>query len=241
MYQLPFSLPQGSSYDWYWNETKNCFHVQLSNGELYYAPHFLSKEESDWALDYLLDNATQDWKQSNWRTISPEQIEWKNIAWRWDKIRMFGKWIPQPRYTAWYGDSDKAYTYSGLTMRPEPWNQGLVQMKEKIEQVLDFQYNSVLLNWYRDGQDHMSWHSDNEKELGKNPVIASLNFGASRRFLMRNNQNQEYKMEIPLHHGTLLIMAGETQHFWQHALPKSAKVKDTRVNLTFRKIQDLGK
>jgi alkylated DNA repair dioxygenase AlkB len=234
---LPFILPKGEGYNWHFDESQQVFIVHLPQGELRYAAHFFDKKTSDDMLDYLLKNDTTDWKSTDWKSINPNEIAWKNIDWRLDSIRMFGKLIPQPRFTAWYGDEGKSYQYSGLKMQPKPWNEGLLSLKNTIEPIAGVAFNSVLLNWYRDGQDHMSWHADDERELGKNPTIGSVNFGASRRFLLRRKDNPSEKIEIPLHHGSLLLMCGEMQHFWQHALPKAAKVKDTRVNLTFRVIQ----
>ena len=150
---------------------------------------------------------------------------------------MFGKQIYQPRYTAWYGDSDKPYTYSGLTLQPKPWNKGLRYLKNEVDKIAGVTFNSVLMNWYRDGEDYMGWHADDEKELGKNPVIASVNFGATRRFLLRRKDDKKLKIEFPLKHGSLLIMKGELQHYWQHSVPKERKVKEDRFNLTFRVIK----
>jgi alkylated DNA repair dioxygenase AlkB len=152
---------------------------------------------------------------------------------------MYGKVVYLPRYSAWYGDNDKPYTYSGLTLLPNEWNKGLLYLKKEIEKTVDIKFNSVLMNWYRDGHDYLNWHTDAEKELGQNPVIGSVNFGASRDFLIRNNKDNTMKLTIPLKNGTLLIMKGELQHYWQHSVPKRAKVKDVRFNLTFREIKNL--
>ena len=149
---------------------------------------------------------------------------------------MYGKSHTLPRISAWYGDTGKAYKYSGILLHPNPWNSALLWMKQQLATVCDTPFNSVLLNWYRSGQDYISWHTDAEKELGLNPTIASLNFGESRRFLLRRNDDHEDKIEIRLAHGDLLIMYGELQHFWQHSVPKQAKIKDGRLNMTFRHI-----
>ena len=135
------------------------------------------------------------------------------------------------------GNSEATYTYSGTQLTTHPWNPTLLDLKKQIEPLSKTAFNSVLLNWYRDGLDSMGWHADNEKELGRNPVIASLNLGASRRFLLRKNEDHTQKMEFLLGHGDLLIMRGETQHFWQHHVPKQKKVLKNRINLTFRTIQ----
>ena len=148
---------------------------------------------------------------------------------------MFGSEIYLPRYSAWYGDSDKPYTYSGLTLQPNSWNKGLLFIKKEIEKTIDIKFNSVLMNWYRDGEDYQNWHADDEKELGINPVIGSVNFGEERDFMLRLN-DKSTKISIPLKHGTLLLMSGELQHYWQHSVPKRLKIKGSRFNLTFRVI-----
>ena len=151
-------------------------------------------------------------------------------------MNMYGKKINFPRLTAWYGDNDKPYSFSGITLSPKVWNEELVSIKSKIEQIAKVDFNSVLLNRYRDGNDSISWHTDAEKELGINPVIASVNFGATRKFQLRHIKTKE-KLEIELTHGSLLIMQGELQHFWQHQVPKTKELKTERINLTFRVIK----
>ena len=150
---------------------------------------------------------------------------------------MYGKEIYVPRYSAWYADENKSYTYSGTTFKPKKWNKGLLYIKERIENTLNLSFNSVLMNWYRDGEDWMGWHADDEKELGTNPIIASVNFGEERDFLIKSNETNE-KITIPLKHGTLLIMSGKLQHHWKHSVPKRKKRKNARFNLTFRTIID---
>lgn len=160
-----------------------------------------------------------------------------NINWQQDQIKIFGKEVNLPRLTAWYGDDGKSYKYSGITMNPNPWLPSLLTIKKRIEQVVELNFNSVLANLYRHGQDYVSWHSDDEKELGKNPTIASVSFGATRRFLLRHKSNKDLEtIDISLTHGSLLIMKGSTQHFWKHQVPKTAKFKTERINLTFRVI-----
>ena len=160
------------------------------------------------------------------------------LAWQQDSIKMFGKSVLEPRLTAWYGDEGKIYTYSGKTQIPNAWHPTLLEIKNKIETVSEMptKYNSVLCNLYRNGNDSMGWHSDDEKELGKNPIIASVNFGETRRFLFRHKHDKSLKHELPLTHGSLLIMSGTMQQFWQHAVPKEPKKSEARINLTFRKI-----
>ena len=159
------------------------------------------------------------------------------ISWRQDKIKMFGKELDLPRLTAWYGDEGKSYKYSGIAMNSTPWIPTLLLIKQRIEEAVEINFNSVLLNFYRHGKDSMSWHSDDEPELGKNPVIASVSFGETRRFLLKHKYDKELeKIEVSLNNGSLLIMQGSTQHFWQHRIPKTSKKINSRINLTFRVI-----
>ena len=157
--------------------------------------------------------------------------------WQQDTITIYGKKHLVPRLTAWYGDADKPYTYSGIKMNPEPWTITLNEIKQKVEAEAATKFTNVLLNYYRNGQDSMGWHRDNEKELGENPIIASVSFGQTRPFHLRHKFRKDVpKLTIPLTHGSLLIMKGTTQHFWEHQVPKSAKTLEPRINLTFRKI-----
>jgi alkylated DNA repair dioxygenase AlkB len=189
--------------------------ILMDNADVIIYRHLFYKEESD-QLFYELYN---------------------NTNWRQDSISFYGKSIPLPRLTAWYGNSGKSYTYSGIEMEPEHWTPNLLKIKSKIEILADVEFNSVLLNLYRSGKDSVSWHSDDEAELGKNPVIASVSFGDTRRFMFREkNQKDARKIEIELDHGSFLIMRGETQHFWQHQVPKTSKPVNPRINLTFRVI-----
>lgn len=236
---LPFNFPKEEGYSYMWDEKLNGFLIKVPNGELFYSEHFFDKNISDRSVEYFLENETNDWKKVNWRSLDKEQlsdVKFKNISWQHDKLNMYGKEVFLPRYSAWYGDSDKPYTYSGLTLQPKPWNKGLLFIKDQIDKIANVKFNSVLMNWYRDGEDYINWHTDAERELGRNPVIGSVNFGATRRFLIRRNDNNSIKLEFPLKHGTLLIMSGELQHFWQHSVPKELKVKEPRFNMTFRVI-----
>ncbi|MFL0648000.1 alpha-ketoglutarate-dependent dioxygenase AlkB [Cylindrospermopsis raciborskii Cr2010] len=157
-----------------------------------------------------------------------------NIKWKQEIIHLFGKKMPIPRLTAWYGDEGKSYTYSGIEQHPESWNPTLKFIKSKIEEIVPVRFNSVLINLYRDGKDSMGWHSDDEPELGKNPLIASLSFGATRRFYLRHKYDKSQKTVIDLENGSLLLMQDQTQHFWQHQVGKTAKKVQSRINLTFR-------
>lgn len=237
---LSFQLPNEESYLYKFNKELNAYFIKIPNGEIIYSEHFFDKKISDRSLEYFLENDSFDWKTANWREFDKEQLEkvkFKNINWHHDKLNMYGKEIYLPRYSAWYGDNDKSYSYSGLTLQPNSWNKGLRFLKEDIEKTANVHFNSVLMNWYRDGEDYINWHTDAEKELGQNPIIASLNFGATRRFLIRRIDDNSIKLEFPLKHGTLLIMKGELQHFWQHSVPKEKKIKQPRINLTFRTIK----
>lgn len=213
--------------------------ISVPDGEIHYAPRFFDQKISDRAMQMLLANDQYDWKTTDWHALETlDEVTWHHIAWQQDMIKMYGKTIPLPRLSAWYGDSDRPYTYSGIKLHPKPWNNLLTWFRAELLKISGQQFNSVLLNWYRSGNDHISWHTDAEPELGQNPVIASINFGASRRFLLRRKDDPQQKIEIPLHHGSLLIMSGALQHYWQHSVPKQAKVKDSRINMTFRQIID---
>jgi alkylated DNA repair dioxygenase AlkB len=234
-----FQIPNMEGFSVEFNQEHNLFFIKIPNGEIIYAEHFFDQKISDRSLEYFLENDSFDWKTANWREFDKERlanVKFKNIDWNHDKLSMYGKEVFLPRYSAWYGDNDKPYTYSGLTLQPKKWNKGLLFLKDQVEKIADEKFNSVLINWYRDGEDYISWHTDAEKELGLNPVIGSLNFGATRRFLIRNKKNHSEKIEFSLKHGSLLIMKGELQHYWQHAVPIEKKIKSLRVNLTFRKI-----
>lgn len=160
-----------------------------------------------------------------------------NIKWQHDQITVYGKTYDQPRLTAWYGDEGKTYTYSDIQMNPHPWNDELILIKLRVEEVSKTRFTSCLLNYYRTGQDSVGWHQDNEKELGLNPVIASVSFGETRPFQLKHLYQKELnKVDIPLSHGSLLLMKGSTQHFWKHQIPKTKRQIGQRINLTFRVI-----
>ena len=160
------------------------------------------------------------------------------VNWRQDQIKFYGKEIKIPRLTAWYGDSGKSYTYSNITMNPIPWTPILLTIKKRVEEIAKISFNSVLINLYRDGKDSMGLHSDDEPELGKDPIIASVSFGGVRKFRLRHRFNKTLaKVELNLTHGSLLMMQGKTQEYWQHQIPKTAKSVMPRINLTFRVIK----
>ena len=159
----------------------------------------------------------------------------ETVAWEQRNISLFGKIHPQPRLTAWYGDPEARYTYSGLTWEPRPWLPTLADLRQRLETAADCRFNSVLLNLYRDGRDSMGWHADDEPELGPAPTIASLSLGATRRFRLRPHVSGIAEpFGLDLANGSLLLMHPPTQAEWQHALPKTARPVGPRLNLTFR-------
>jgi alkylated DNA repair dioxygenase AlkB len=189
--------------------------LSLPDAEIIYYPHFFPLAESNKFFDELL----------------------MHTQWRQDKIVLYGREVMQPRLTAWYGDTGKSYRYSGLTLQPTTWTESLLSIKARIEASAHTQFNSVLINCYRNGQDSVGWHADDEPELGHNPVIASISFGAARNFQLRHKKHKNMKKELLLEHGSLLVMRGTTQLFWHHQIPKTAKPVGKRINLTFRVIK----
>jgi len=162
------------------------------------------------------------------------QIFMDTIAWEQRTITMYGKCMPTPRLTAWYGDAGKNYAYSGSKFNPFPWTPKLLEVKKRIEPIAGVTFNSVLLNYYRNGNDSVAWHSDNETELGLHPIIASVSFGQVRSFDIRHKQNHAEKYSIRLENGSLLLMQGNLQQHWEHRIAKSAVAMQPRINLTFR-------
>ena len=189
--------------------------LHLQDAEIIYFPHFFDKKEADAIFTQLV----------------------KHIPWQQDDIQVFGKIHPQPRLTALFGNKGKPYSYSNIKMQPYPWTLLLQKIKSYVESVSDTNFTTVLLNQYRDGKDSNGWHADNEKELGSNPVIASVSFGAERIFQLKHNSISGLKQNIILEHGSLLLMKGTTQHFWKHQIPKTSKPIGPRINLTFRVIK----
>jgi alkylated DNA repair dioxygenase AlkB len=160
----------------------------------------------------------------------------KEIQWQQDNIKLFGKTYKQPRLTALYAENEKPYSYSNITMYPESFFKELEQVKSDIEEKIAHKFTTCLANLYRTGNDSNGWHSDNEKELGHNPVIASLSLGATRSFQLKHKTDSSQRFNIELPSGSLLIMKGTTQEFWKHQIPKTKKHVGERINLTFRKI-----
>lgn len=190
-------------------------HFDLPDADISYYPDFFKREQAD----------------EFFRKLQSE------VPWRQDEITVFGQTHPQPRLTALFGNEGKAYAYSGIVMQPHAWTPLLVYIKEAVESVCGENFSTVLLNCYRDGRDSNGWHADDEKELGRNPVIASVSLGAERYFHLRHNSGKADTLKILLEHGSLLLMKGQTQHFWKHQIPKTAKPIGRRINLTFRMIR----
>lgn len=188
--------------------------ISLQDGELLYYPHFFTAEIADSYFRLLM-----------------EQIDWKQ-----EGMMMYGKQVLFPRLMAWYGDVGSSYAFSGKRYEPAAWTTTLSAINKLVSSAAGVTFNSVLLNRYRNGNDSMGWHADDEPELGLNPVIASVNFGATRRFMFRHQQ-AGLKYALNLTHGSLLIMKGSLQHHWQHQVPKTAKPMAERINLTFRVIK----
>jgi alkylated DNA repair dioxygenase AlkB len=196
-------------------QIENKSNLLPKDGVVHYYPQLVSPTEADEFLQLLLN-----------------KIEWQH-----DEVVMFGKRIITKRMTAWYGDRPFDYTYSKIKRTALEWTEELKKLKRVVEKVTGETFNSCLLNLYHSGEEGMGWHSDNEKELEKNGAIASLSFGAERKFVFKHRRTNE-KVEIQLAHGSLLLMAGETQKHWLHRLPPTKKISSPRVNLTFRTIAE---
>ncbi|UVE18878.1 alpha-ketoglutarate-dependent dioxygenase AlkB [Pseudomonas sp. LS44] len=189
--------------------------LQLADAELRYVP--------DW-----LDAATAD----RWLAGLLEQTPWDQ-----PQVLIHGRRHPVPRLLAWYADAGVSYRYSGMEHQPLPWTPLLAEIRQRVEAECGQSLNGVLINHYRDGQDSMGWHSDDEAVLGRNPLVASLNLGGTRRFDLRRKGQTRIKHSLELSHGSLLVMSGATQHYWQHQVAKTRKPCAARLNLTFRLIR----
>jgi alkylated DNA repair dioxygenase AlkB len=195
-------------------EMFDVFAPELPDATIKYYPNFLNTKEADLYLEQLT----------------------KETPWRNDPISVFGKTYPQPRMTSLHGHTTDSYGYSGIVMQPNPMRKPLLDIEQKLQAFTKETFTTVLLNLYRDGQDSNGWHADNEKELGVNPVIASISLGASRYFHLKHNSDKSQRLKLELTHGSLLLMEGATQHFWKHQIAKTAKKVGPRINLTFRKV-----
>jgi alkylated DNA repair dioxygenase AlkB len=189
--------------------------IPLPDSDISYYPDFLDPKEAGTLLHTLR----------------------KEVPWQQDDIRVFGKTYPQPRLTALYGNNGKPYAYSNITMIPSEFTEELLLVKKRVERLLpNTSFTTCLLNLYRDGRDSNGWHADDESSLGRNPVIASVSLGQTRAFHFKHKKDPSLKHKMFLEHGSLLIMAGETQHHWLHQVPKTSRPVDERINLTFRVI-----
>lgn len=186
--------------------------LDLPDANLRYAPDWLAPGEADELFASLL----------------------RDIPWEVHRIRIYGRQVDSPRLSCWIGDPGAVYTYSRTRFEARPWLPALLDLRDRLEHACAARFNSVLANLYRDGNDSMGWHSDDEPELGRQPVIASLSLGAERRFGLRRRERGGRALYLPLAHGSLLRMAGDTQRFYAHALPKTRRVAEPRINLTFR-------
>lgn len=183
------------------------------DGELIYYEHLLPLADANHYLKILMET----------------------IAWRNDEAYIYGKHIVTQRKVAWYADKNFAYTYSKTTKIALPWTKELLELKALVEKQCKTTFNSCLLNLYHSGEEGMSWHSDDEKALGKDTCIASVSLGAERKFSVKHKETKE-SLSLVLAHGSLLVMQGAMQTHWLHALPKTKKVRTARINLTFRTI-----
>jgi len=188
--------------------------IRLLDAEILYYPQFLT---NDLAMAYF------------------QQLS-RETHWRQDSLNFGGKTVQIPRLQAWYGEKRANYGYSGLALTPDPWTPLLNTIKQHVESVSGTSFNSVLLNYYRDGNDSVAWHSDDEQELGPDPVIASLSLGAARRFELKHRAQKIPKSTCELTNGSLIVMGNGVQVYWQHQIPKQPGIIDGRINLTFRKI-----
>ncbi|SHJ85626.1 alpha-ketoglutarate-dependent dioxygenase AlkB family protein [Pseudozobellia thermophila] len=188
--------------------------LNLVDSTIHYYPLFFKGGEADRFFDLLLHT----------------------VPWRQDSIKLFGKEYPQPRLTALFGNNGKEYSYSNITMRPHPFTEGLLEMKKKVDFKCKTRFTTCLLNLYRDGKDSNGWHSDNEKELGHNPIIASISLGEERFFHLKHRTCKAQRYKLLLEHGSLLVMSGTTQQYWMHQIPKTSRDLGKRINLTFRLI-----
>ncbi|MBC7466158.1 MAG: alpha-ketoglutarate-dependent dioxygenase AlkB [Bdellovibrio sp.] len=190
------------------------YQILPKDGQAWLFPEFISAEKADAYFKNFMSD----------------------VSWQQEPILIFGKWVMQPRLTALYGTSDKPFGYSGIIMKPHPMTKVMLEIKNQLTKVCDVDFNTILFNQYRNGQDSMGWHRDNETELGVNPVVASISFGDTRKFRFRHYNEKKRTVDVDLTHGSLLLMTGSTQHHWEHALPKTARSEAPRINLTFRKV-----
>jgi len=189
--------------------------IPMPDAEVYYLRHLPLRKAPHILMQQLIDE----------------------VPWRAEQIVVWGRTYPQPRLIAWYGDAGKNYTYSGISLSPLPWTRALLDIKSRIEVVSRTNFNSVLLNYYRDHRDSMGLHSDDEPELGVQPILASLSLGVERTFILKHKREKTLKpVRLKLASGSLLLMKGETQRHWKHGIDKESRPCGPRINLTFRRI-----
>jgi alkylated DNA repair dioxygenase AlkB len=189
--------------------------IPMEDGAIYYLQEFFPAQAAEAFMNQLIDE----------------------VSWRAENIVVWGKTYPQPRLTAWYGDKGASYTYSGIYLEPLPWTPTLMEIKNRVEKIAGTDFNSVLLNYYRNHRDSMGLHSDDEPELGRRPIIASLSLGEERTFILKHKTRRDLsRARLKLASGSLLLMKGETQHNWKHGIEKEKRPCGPRINLTFRQI-----
>lgn len=186
--------------------------IDLPDAQLFYIPSFIQEIPA---------------------TTTFTQLQ-NSLNWQQSAIHLFGRSVLEPRLTSWYADSGVRYAYSGRQLVANSWPSCLLNIRASLSALTGYQFNAVLANLYRNGSDYMGWHSDDETSLGAEPIIASISLGAEREFVLRRKDDHLVKYKLPLAHGSLLMMQGATQSYWQHALPKRKKVNSARINLTFR-------
>ena len=190
--------------------------IPMQDAEVYYMRHLPLAQPPHAVMNQLIDE----------------------VPWRAEHIVVWGRTYPQPRLIAWYGDAGMNYTYSGLQLTPLPWTETLLDIKSRVQAVARTDFNSVLLNYYRDHRDSMGLHSDDEPELGEQPILASLSLGEERIFILKHKRDKVLKpVRLKLASGSLLVMKGDTQRYWKHGIDKEARPCGPRVNLTFRSIR----
>jgi alkylated DNA repair dioxygenase AlkB len=190
-------------------------HIPMQDAEVYYLRHLPLAETPHIVMLQLINE----------------------VPWRAENIVVWGKTYPQPRLIAWYGDVGKNYTYSGIFLEALPWTQALLDIKSRVEAAARTDFNSVLLNYYRDHRDSMGLHSDDEPELGERPILASLSLGEERTFILKHKSEKALKpVRLKLASGSLLLIKGDTQRYWKHGIDKETCPCGPRVNLTFRRI-----
>lgn len=201
--------------NWKSTNSQNCQVLNEKGGYVLYIEEFFTKNEAE-ILTKKLEN---------------------EVCWQQGEIMLYGKKIKIPRLQAWVAENGLTYTYSGVELKPDPWVGAMESIRQSMQKKCGLSFNSALLNLYRDGKDSVSWHSDDEKELGKNPIIALLSFGDSRRFDLRHKENESLEdLKIQLVSGSLLIMAGSLQHYWKHQVAKTSQDRQARISMTLRNI-----